>query len=187
MDEFDKLLNEGVFGQQSHVHRFVNGETQAEREEWLRSVNANAKCQAANVQYVVRETTHEGHLAYELGFPDANQLAAFTITIFGDDRNPDAFGHTQEFVNHGPEYQEAFLLAADAHLTALGIECHAEQQAGQMRFGFDRFSEKHIFQTLVDEGIIDASAKAIVRARDLQRRLQSGPVQGSTGTHLNLD
>ncbi len=174
MDEVDKFLNQGVFEEQRHTQRFTEGETQGQREEWLHQVDKT--CKAANIQYVVRETTSAGHPAYEFGFPDAEAFALFTLSVFGDKPNPGGHRHTHHFDDRGPEYQEAFLLAADAHLTALGVECTAKQQVSATRFAFDRFSDKYIFQTLIDDGALDRSAEAIDRARALQKRLQSAPI-----------
>jgi quinol monooxygenase YgiN len=175
MDEdVNRFLRDGVFEKNSHKNFFTAGKTLAQRQQWLREVDQI--CKETGIAYVVRETRNEkGNHGYEFGFADAKAYAAFILSVFDDLEAPRGHIYSHGFDNASHEYRRAFLLAAEAHLSALGINHYWREHEGQLEFAFDRFSDKLMLQALIDNETIDVSAKGIAKVRELQRRLGRDP------------
>lgn len=160
------------FRKYSHRHCFTDGQSAAEREEWLQKVED--KCRAEGIEFRARSTVDEqGNPGYEFGFANAGKYAAFIFNVFGDLEKPAGHIHTYEFHKEDQSYREAFHLAAESHLTALGIHYQCREQPGAIQFAFDRFSDRIMFQALIDQGTIDASAKGLASVRDLQQHARN--------------
>src|SRR5262245_23884851 len=107
-DEADRFVRNGVFEKHRHRMFFSDGETQAEREQWLREVAEI--CKAAGLGYVVRETTDQrGTPGYEFGFADLGAHAAFVFNVFGDLEEPRGHIQSHIFTDESREYRQAFL------------------------------------------------------------------------------
>ena len=186
MDLVDHFVRDGVFGQNRHEHIFTKGEPQSVREEWLAGIDR--MCKTAGIGYVVRQCNDEdGNPGYEFGFADGAAYAAFVFNAYGDLERPRGHIQGHRFDNESPEYREAFFLAAEAHLGALGIKHDWRMHNGELQFAFDRFSDRMVFQALLEQGTIDASAKGIGSARKLQRRLGTPVSHPGIAAELGLD
>ena len=161
--------NEG-FKKNRHRHFFTSGETSAEREEWLQ--NVEAICQAARTKFRARNAVDEqGNPGYEFGFPNVSGYAAFVFNVFGDLEHPGGHIQTCTLFDESLAYRKAFLLAASSHLASLGISHQWREHEGTLQFAFDRFSDRLMFQALIDQGTIDSSAKGLMAVREMQQRL----------------
>ena len=180
MDELDKFVQDGVFEQHAHTQLFEQGETSEARERWLQ--NVKSICREAGIGYVVREITKDGKPGYQFGFADSSHHAAFVLNVCGDLESPDGQVYVHEFIDCSREYEEAFRIAAEIHLAALGIEYKERQADGEVSFTFDRFSDKLMLQALIGQGTIETSAKGLALTRAMQHRLnhdtKTGPAYG---------
>ena len=169
MDAVDRFVQDGVFENNRHRHIFEDGETREARERWLREIDQI--CKATGTAYVVREVTRNEQPGYEFAFTNKAAYAAFVFNAFGDLEEPGGHIQSYAFTNEGPAYREAFFLAAETHLAALGIEHQWREQDGKLEFAFDRFSDRLMFDALIEQGTIDASAKGLESVKSMQRRL----------------
>ena len=168
MDAMDHFLEAELH--HKHRHFFTDGETLAEREAWLE--NVEDICQAAGTKFRARNAVDEqGNPGYEFGFPNISGYAAFVFNVFGDLEQPGSHIQTCTFLDQHRPYREAFLLAASSHLVALGISHQWREYEGTLQFAFNRFSDRLMFQALIDQGIIDSSAKGLMAVREMQQRL----------------
>lgn len=147
---------EWFFEQHVHTHVFDQGERPEGRRAWLAEVEAT--CREAGVRFMVREVESEGRSAYEFGFAEQSHYAAFILNVFGDLEEPGSHVHTGR-------------RAAKMHLRELGIRYRCEEQGDEVSFVFDRFSDRLLFQTLLAQGVIEASARGLQNAHSLQGAL----------------
>lgn len=184
MDAVDRFVQDGVFNQHSHIYTFGGGETKQQREQWLQE--AKDTCREAGVEYVVRETTKDGKPGYEFGFADVQHYAAFVFNVFGDLEGRGQ--HIQRIADlKDPAYQETYRQSAELHLKALRMNYKVEKDGSELRFKFDRFSDRIMFQTLVDNGTIDHSASSLAQVRSLQNRLGVSPTADNNKHWLDFD
>jgi len=170
MTSINHLGQNDAFRKNRHRHFFRKGETLAEREAWLE--NIENICQAAGTKFRARHAIDEqGNPGYEFGFPNISGYAAFVFNVFGDLEQPGGHIQTCTVLDDSLAYRQAFLLAASSHLAALGISHQWREHNGTLQFAFDRFSDRLMFQALIDQGTIDSSAKGLIAVREMQQRL----------------
>lgn len=164
-----------------HRHSFTGGESAAEREEWLQ--NVEHMCQAQGIEFRAKMTVDEhGNPAYEFVFASDGTYTDFIFNVFGDLEKPAGHIEAYEFGTEGQSFRKAFHLAAKSHLTALGINYQLREEPSTTEFLFDRFLDRVIFKSLLEQGVIHASAKGLASVRDLVERIRNRHIKADSPT-----
>lgn len=181
-DRWERFAEAVAFDDRRHWHFFSRGESKEKREGWL--ARTLQKAHDVGIECVVRNATSEnGALGYEFGFVELADHDAFALLVLKDldQTQTGPFSHAHSFEDCEKLYMESWRMAAETHLNALGIAYRSTMpHDGEVVFHFDRFSDRWLFQSMLKQGMFDASAHAIARVRSVMRRLDRSSTEAPT-------
>lgn len=147
-------------------HGFDPSVSLAERAEWLSGAISQSKLNG--VELIVKETLD----GYEFGFKEVDGWTGFVMENFGSMESVGGHFHTETFPS-ASEPNPYFVKAADAYLTAMGIEFTRTVDGNEVSYEFKSFLDRATFQWMTESGELDRMADQLSFGDDFQRRFEA--------------